>query len=317
MQTATVKLPFEGFYESLYSGAIDGEEESFIEYRLEEGESDPDYEGYFPEPLRLDAQEMQEILIRVTDYRAAYERIARDYVDAFDYVLGEELGFSVKDKSKKYNYETKDFEEYEYDKPSIRATFESMDSPREYNFTTDRVYADIPLAFMYLFFRKSRAENHSTLATVIKERFTSRDGFLSHYPNRLADWLEKPLSDWDHNELETLLLAAMRLAGIDDDSDELRWRLYESTVGDEGAYQAWESAVDWQKFETMRNEARAEKLQDWIDEDIEAAAVWRANHRDAYNTLAAVDPHLESAFDGIPVPYRCPETPDLFSDNHA
>lgn len=316
MQTAIVNLPFPGFYESRYSAAIDWEETSFIEYHCSEsGETDSDYEPHWPKELQLDESEYAEILIRVTQYRIAEEKIAAWYVSALDYALGEALGFSVADTRQRWQFVGDNYESVteEYMRPSIRATFESMDSPREYNFTTDRVYANIPLGMLYLLFRKSRAENHATLAAVIAERFTSRSGFISHYSRHLAEWLEKPLSDWDHNETGTLLIAAMRMAGVDaEDGDD---EIYYATLGDCGAYEAWESAVDWPKFETMRAERRAELLAEWCESDIEAAATWRANHAEDFAALLAADSTISAAFaehDGS-LPYRCPETIDLFT----
>ncbi len=130
---------------------------------------------------------------------------------------------------------------------------------------------------MIVLFRKSKAEEHATLAQVIKERFTSRDGFLSGYRNELDSWLAKPLRDWDHNELGTLLIAAMRLANVDPEESETRNALYEATCGDEGAYQAWESCVDWPKFEAKRQEARAEKLAEWMESDMDSASrLWQS-----------------------------------------
>lgn len=315
MQTAVVNLPFDGFYESLYSAEIDREEEQFIEYRCEDnGETDSDYEAHWPEALRLDSHEYSEILIRVTSYDIAYRKVAEWYVAAVDQLLGDTLGYAVKDMRKYYNVNTREMSEESYLRPSIGATFETMDSPREYNFTTDRVYAYVPLGMLYLLFRRSRAEGHATLAAVIKERFTSRSGFISGYRNTLETWLQKPLADWDHNETGTLLVAAMRLAGIDPDESETRERLYYDTFGDSGAYEAWESAVDWQGFETKRAEARAEKLAEWCESDLEAAAIWRANHADDYCALVAIDPTLTICFAerDASLPYRCPETPDMF-----
>ena len=320
MRNAIVNLPFDGFYESLYSAEIDREEESFIEYRCEDnGETGTDYESYWPEALRLDADEYGDILMRVSSYDIAYRKVSEWYVSAIDHLLGETLGYSVKDTRKRWtwNEETKTstYIDEEYSRPSIRATFESMDSPREYNFTTDRLYANIPLAMMHLLFRKSRAENHETLAAVIAERFTSRDGFISHYRRHLADWLEKPLSDWDHNELGTLLIAAMRLSGIDPEDSDTREKLYYSTFGDEGAYQAWESAVDWEKFESKRAELRAEKLAEWCESDLDGAALWRVNHAEDYAALLAADSTISAAFADYEssLPYRCPETVDMFT----
>lgn len=312
-KTVTVNLPFDGFYESWYSDAIDREEESFIDYRVHEnGESEPDYESYWPETLKLDAEEYGRILFDVTSYNAAYEQIARDYVAAFDFVAGETFDISIKATRKCYTQGA--FVKEQYLQPSIRATFESMDSPREYNFTTDRVYADIPISVMQALFRRSKEEKHATLAAVIAERFTSRDGFISGYSRHLSEWLSKPLRDWDHNELCTLLIAVMRAAGADPEGSEVRDRLFDGTCGDEGAYTAWSNAVDWEKFETKRAEMRAEKLAEWIESDCEAAMLWRANHTADFAALVAAEPSLFTGFEeSFELPYRCPETVDMFT----
>lgn len=310
-ETVVINLPFDGFYESSYSQAVDHEEERWIEDRCNESDHEDD-EKHFPEALRLDEQELASILFDVTSYQTAYEKIAREYVAAFDFVAGEDLGFTVADTRQRYNWETKESEPESYRRDSIHMKFESMDSPREYNFATDRVYGTVPLAIIYLLFRKSRANGHAAFRATIEERFTSYDGFRSHYSNHLADWLEKPLRDYDHNELGTLLIAAMRLASGDTDSD-MRERLYYGTFGDEGAYQAWESAVDWQKFESKCLEKRAEKLADWLEEDEDSALIWRAHHLEQFAAIVAADTSLFTGFQETGnLPYRCPETPDMF-----
>ncbi|UVK46770.1 hypothetical protein BPNPMPFG_002478 [Mesorhizobium sp. AR07] len=81
MRTAIVNLPFDGFYESSYSGEIDREEESFIEYRCDGGETDSDYEEHWPEALRLDAGEYGNILFGVSSYDIAYRKIATWYAE--------------------------------------------------------------------------------------------------------------------------------------------------------------------------------------------------------------------------------------------
>lgn len=303
-----VNLPFDGFYHSAYSEAVDYEETRHIEDRCNESDHDDD-EYHWPEALRLDQGALASLLFDVTDYSAAYFQIARDYVAAFDHVAGEAFGLGVKDTRNRYNYKTNEFEAESYIRPSARMTFESMDSPREYNFTTDRVYATVPLAVMRLLFKRSAAENHATFKAVIAERFTSCDGFISFYSRHLADWLEKPLVDWDHNEFGTLLIAAMRMAGYDD----IRRELYEMTLGDEGAYQAWENAVDWPKYEAKLLEARAEKLAAWIEEDKESALEWITKAHDTFDAIVQADAELFRGFELPELPYRCPRTIDMFA----
>lgn len=264
----SVCLPFAGFYGSNYSYELDREEEQFCEYEAEE--SDEGEKSQAAE-LRLTASELADILYRVTDYQAAHLTIAEWYVSGFESVASEYLGFD------------------------LGLTFETMTSPREYNFQTDRIFAFMPLASVEKLFALSAKDKHKAFAAAIKARFTSYDGFLSGYDNRLESWLEKPLDEWDHNEVSTLLIAAMELNGAD--SDELDSELYAATLGDEGGYTAWSQSVDWPRYERDLADARADKLDELRDEDPER-----------WNELSGAD--------ALAFPLRCPETLDLFRAAH-
>lgn len=80
----------------------------------------------------------------------------------------------------------------------------------------------------------------------IKKRFTSYDGFISFYSNRIEDWLDKPLTEWDHNELGTLLYA---LWDSDDD-----YAVY-NCMGD-AACKAFNEGFDFKRFEQEVEELR-------------------------------------------------------------
>lgn len=264
-------IPFDGFYHSIWSSEIDREEESHAEYQADEGQAE---EGV-AEELRLDQNEIAEILFKVTHYRAAYEKIAQWYAEAFDSWAGEKLGMTRKAKRNRYDYQTEKTVVETYNADSIGLKFESMDSPREYNFTTDRIFCHIPLKTVRALFKASAAEYHVSLRAAIRERFTSRDGFISGYPNGLDSWLSKPLREWDHNEIGTLLVA---MTGEPETMD-----LYYG-MGDSWAYEAWQNAVDWKRYDSEVAELRAEKLAE----------------------VQADNP------DFVP-PYRCPNTPDMFA----
>ncbi|MGH7024177.1 MAG: hypothetical protein ACREEB_11390 [Caulobacteraceae bacterium] len=267
-----INVPFQGFYDSDYSQAIDSEESQWIEYHAEvngyNGDSGEHYEESFPPELRLSESELAELLFAHTQYSIAYDAVARVYVDAFSYAFNEYTGIDLQLK------------------------FESMTSPREYNFGTDRLFAYIPLRAVRELFAISKAEGHKTLAKTIEDRFTSYDGFLSHYDNDLESWLAKPFRDWDHNELATLLGAVMVIRDVEDGGAGRRgsfaFALYDAISEDNGFGQAWESAVDWPAFEASRDEAREDKAADFADANPELAA-----------ELAAL-------------PVRCPDTLDLF-----
>lgn len=300
LKALSVNIPFAGFYESLYSSAIDSEEERFIEYRTEDnGETGPDYESHWPEPLRLDAGEYADILYWATNYPAAYRTLAGFYVDAFDVIAGKTLGMSVGARRRRYQVDTRKFYSERYRQPSIRLTFEEMTSPREYNFETDRLFARLPAVVIRRLFKLSRDDNHETLAAVIAERFTHRSGFVSFYSNDLAEWLDKPLMTWDHNEIGTLLIAVLRLRGFDPSNSDDSERLYYAATDGEGAYTAWEKAVDWQQFESKRAEKRADKLADWIKADPHAANAWiAANPEDATSITAKPPKGLDDSATG-------------------
>ena len=81
--------------------------------------------------------------------------------------------------------------------------YKLMVSPREYNFTTDRLFAEIELSEVERIFKLVPKE---VLAKAVKDTFTSYDGFISYYSNDLDQW-PKDLADWDHNQVGTLIAA--------------------------------------------------------------------------------------------------------------
>ncbi|MGX9389610.1 hypothetical protein ACWX0O_01670 [Nitrobacteraceae bacterium UC4449_H16] len=249
----SVNIPFPGFYESHYSAEIDDVAEREAEYFANERQ---DEDSIAPE-LRLTAEEYGEILFNVTDYSAAYLTLSRDYCEAFDRLASEELGFKLDLK------------------------YEEMTSPKFYNFETDRIFASISLATLGALFTMSATDDHARLKACIKERFTSRSGFISFYDTSFEEWVAKPLDEWDHNETGTLLRAMLG----EEFCEDRDLALYYATVGDEGGYTAHSEAVDWTKLDEQVAELRAEKLAE----------------------VHAHDP------DYVQPPERCSLTPDLFT----
>lgn len=260
MTTLSVNVPFAGFYESKWSDIVDSAETREIEFMAdEEGQSDPDRECYQAEArARLDAGELVDLFMRHATYRDAYGAIARDYVEGFDRELSETLGFSQ------------------------RFVFEEMTSPRFYNFETDRLFASVPLETVKAWIALSRrSDRHATLSRLFREHFTSRDGFISHYNSSIP---QKPVEDWDHNEIGTLLLAVLELRA---DADEMEGSIYYSLT--ECDYKYLDKAMDWTALYADSKEAQAEKLEE----------------------LRAGDPDYEA-----PLP-RCADTLDMFTGRHG
>lgn len=158
-------IPFQGFYNSLYSHAIDSEMENSIdyyykEYELTEAQRDTLANGY----LEKNTSEF-------------YKYIVEDYAEAFIHEIEVETGLA------------------------LNARFESMESPREYNFQTDRLFIELPEASAIAFVNYILENHKDEFRNLIAQRFTSRSGFWSNYDNTLEAWGDP--SKWDLNQLGT------------------------------------------------------------------------------------------------------------------
>ncbi len=92
--------------------------------------------------------------------------------------------------------------------------FVRLQSPREYNSTTDRILCEIPVGTISAIYYSVKV---STLDKVIKDRHSSRDGFVSFYSDSIGDWINQGALNFDENQLETLLIAYMVDAGFSED----------------------------------------------------------------------------------------------------
>ena len=189
-------LDFPGFYESILSAALDDAENMEAENIAEA----------HPE---LDRPAIGDAMYKHSDYRKGFDAIARASVDWLNHVL---------------------------EGTGIELTFDSMESPREYNFTTDALFVTVNDPKLLLL--RTRPSN---LDAVIKERFTSGPGFHSFYSNDPDAWRAKPLDEWDHNELGALLTACLRQRAQEKDLDQHDMLEYMQ----EDFYSAVSDQVDW------------------------------------------------------------------------
>jgi hypothetical protein len=238
-------LPFAGFYESEWTRLVDHDEEMAIE-----NEAESELER--PEGPHLEAHEIGGVWFNYMDYASAYRAIARDYVDAFNHAWDDCFGWH----------------------PGL--VFEKMESPRFYNFETDRVFAYIPRQTIARLVQINRAGKWQSFNKVAADRHTSYDGFISFYSACRADWGR--VSGWDHNQLETLLLAAMDAEGY---ADNMSDTIFEYVA--EQSYEYIDQHMNWQGLKAALDDLRAEKLEQ------------ERKHNPDY----------------VP-PYRCPDTPNLF-----
>ena len=84
----------------------------------------------------------------------------------------------------------------------IKMEFESMKSPREYNFSTDIIYCTIEPGEVQRIFT---AVDKSILDEVARETFTNRSGFISFYNPDFSNW--GAITEWDHNQVGALIRA--------------------------------------------------------------------------------------------------------------
>ena len=166
-------IPFDGFYESFISADIDHQIGQQIEwdcdiYDLNESEEEILYNNY---------------LSVNTSY--FYSQIAEDYTN-----------FYIDDLNAKLNYA------YPNHGFTLKAKYKFFTSPREYNFETDRIFIEIEENHAIDFIKYIIKNYKKELQEKIKQRFTSRSGFISSYKNSLDLWIDD-YSEWDHNQIGT------------------------------------------------------------------------------------------------------------------
>jgi uncharacterized protein with von Willebrand factor type A (vWA) domain len=103
--------------------------------------------------------------------------VSKDYAEAFIYEIERDTGLA------------------------LNARFESMESPKEYNFQTDRLFIELPETSAVAFINYILENHREELEKLIEQRFTSRDGFWSNYDNTLEAWGDP--SEWDLNQIGT------------------------------------------------------------------------------------------------------------------
>lgn len=219
----SVNLPmFPGFYSSMLDSEIDyteeREAENFAEKDEEENENFP-----------LESSDYSELIFDAMDYGAVHQTLARDWCASFAHRFKRETGI-----------------EFAYE-------FEEMTSPREYNFTTDKVFVKVAPRTLRAILRATPEE---ALREAIEERHSSRSGFISFYSNDYDEWREQGLTNWDYHQWGTVISAYCTAHGFDADDEAF------SDMCDAGDfYSAFDEGMNWEKFEEARAEKRREREQ--------------------------------------------------------
>jgi len=186
MQLLRMVIPFAGFYASAWDDAMDSELDALVIWLKT---SDSRFEDY------PDA-DIHDAVFAEIDWDTVREALARAYADAFWEWLRPQLAVSGE---------------------AVEWRYAELVSPREYNGLNDRIFVNVSPALVDALVLQT---DGATLGIVIKDRFTSRSGFVSFYSNDMDDWFKTPVTQWDHNQLGTLLLAWMETVGADVDFRE-------------------------------------------------------------------------------------------------
>lgn len=165
-------IPFDGFYESYSSEHLERilgiSDDDYYQWDQDnpqkKGETDAEYNN------RKDAH--FDAIRDETDYTELQNEYAKAYVDAF-----------MEDNG-------------------IKLEFEKLESPRYYNFSTDRIFCYIEPDEVK---RLVSIVDRKKLSELVKEKFTSRDGFSSFYSNDMKEWNIDAYLELDHNQIETII----------------------------------------------------------------------------------------------------------------
>lgn len=155
---------------------------------------------------------------------------------------------------------------------NIELTSESIESPREYNFTTDKIICSIEVGDYDTFIAKiidlmNEPEYHETLGKIIKERHSDRPGFWSFMSYDIKEWPDYLMDPDNTNYLECVLwyLYCLKTGdSIDGDSDwNMKDQIYDYISCNTDAMSlvpatdaAREEYEQWQKKEEQKEAIR-------------------------------------------------------------
>ena len=166
-------IPFCGFYESFISDDIDYQIGQQIEwdsdiYDLNESEQQILWDSYLS-----------------VNRSYFYNQIAEDYTNFYIDNLNAKLNYAYPDKGF-----------------TLKATYKCFESPKEYNFSTDRIFIEIEENHAVDFIKFIVKNYQKELEKKIEDRFRSRSGFISFYKNSIDLWT-KDFKEWDCNMIGT------------------------------------------------------------------------------------------------------------------
>ena len=86
----------------------------------------------------------------------------------------------------------------------LNAEFESLGSQQTWLCRLDRFFVEVPTNKAQSLLKWILTNRYEELKEIVRDRFTSRDGYVPHYSKNLNEWGK--FSTWDHNQIGTALL---------------------------------------------------------------------------------------------------------------
>lgn len=156
-------ITFSGFYESLWDSMMDNDEE----------ECKRDLKETYPD---VDEDMLCDLCLSHSWYRAARNMVARDYIVWYLRDINAYLGLDME----------------------LVEDSEEIDSPSEYNFTTDKLFFKVrcgmdakALARKLDAFVRADKDREEYIRKTVKDDHSSRDGFWSWMSNDYDEWPEE------------------------------------------------------------------------------------------------------------------------------
>lgn len=171
MEYQLLAVPFSGFYESEWSNMIEAREQEEKDWLVEHYDVDSDF--------------LQDCVEAEDGWNArCREQIATWFCEHYFSLVSEFTGIDFEVKSVK------------------------IDSPRSYNFTSDKLIATVTTSMcrkqMFNKIRTLMRENYDVLKKIIADNHTSCSGFWSFMSNNIDEWFNN-LNNNDHPYLDYIL----------------------------------------------------------------------------------------------------------------
>lgn len=166
-------IPFCGFYGSLADGQIEAAVE-LMQYNADEE----------PESCLHGVPDLWDKI----NYRALHVEYAQDYLELYQQWLADEWGLE------------------------IQLHFGELSSPREYNFATDKIIAQLTSQDLLKLRRWVLKHHEQEFRQVVYDQLEVRSGFIPFYSNDLDDWPDDP-REWESPQIGLLFEVFGELPG--------------------------------------------------------------------------------------------------------